>query len=647
MRWNVQICFAIFLAMAFQVPRVAAFDWDPITPAEKNMKTNPIDPGAGAVVLFKRGEIDVLEQRSLFWTTRIITYSRIKILNDAGREAANISLEAPKYVRLSKVEGRTILPSGRIIPLDPSQVFRGKAYEAGGNFAILKTSFTMPNVQPGAIIEYETEETVDWFFPPPWIFDTNNLATIKSSLKVVVGPRLAMSLFPLDTRLSRLSLTRKNTVQGEEFDFVVHNLHPIVREPFSVPFRDQATTVLFTPNELSFNGQVFPIIKNWNDVGKEISQQFDEMKKSDKQAKNVSKELVANLTDPRKRAEAIYQFLQRNVTSSELIGVSLGRTADEVLTGKRGDPDEINALFVIMLKQAKIKANLVLVAAKNWQALTPRFPNTSEFSRVITRINLKRGAVFADPASPSGPFGELPWFEEGITGLAIKGNKIEKTPIAGGSAQDNLSDTKVTLQISRDWNAVGDASVEMTGAEAIDFRGDLMDEPPAKLNEQLTDYFAFGHSDASVTKIVHPDFHDTSQPFVLKAHLQEKLFQHAGPGEVLLNPWLDDEYRPPLLRAAERHSAVRFHNPEKRVSSSTWTFPEGVKIEQLPKKVNLVNAVGEFSHSCTQAGNTVTCKRTFVLKKMLLRTQPEYTGARNFFNEISKSDQQVLLLRVQ
>ena len=81
----------VFATLSFHVPRAAAFDWDPITDAEKSMKSNPLDPGAGEVVLFKRGEIDVLEKQSLFWTTRIQTYARIKVFNDAGREAANVS----------------------------------------------------------------------------------------------------------------------------------------------------------------------------------------------------------------------------------------------------------------------------------------------------------------------------------------------------------------------------------------------------------------------------------------------------------------------------------------------------------------------------------------------------------------------------
>jgi hypothetical protein len=161
MRLNLRalVMFFLFsLVLSFHVPRATAADWDPVTDAEKAMKTNPLDPGAGAVVLFKRGEIDVLEKG--FWTTKIRTYTRIKVFTDAGRDAANISVDAPKYIRLSKIEGRTILPTGEIIPLDSSKVFRGKAYEAGKNFAVLETSFTFPSVAPGAIIEYQMEEDV-------------------------------------------------------------------------------------------------------------------------------------------------------------------------------------------------------------------------------------------------------------------------------------------------------------------------------------------------------------------------------------------------------------------------------------------------------------------------------------------------------
>ena len=637
----------IFAAIVFQVPRAAAFDWDPVTDAEKNMKSNPLDPGAGAVVLFKRRQMDVLEKSSLFWTTRIQIYVRIKIFNDAGRDAGNVSIDASKFVRMSRIEGRTILPSGEIIPLDSSKVFRGKAYTEGKNFAILESSFTFPSVQPGAIIEYQIEENEDWFYPSPWIFDTRELGTLDSSLKVTIGPRLAMAQFPLDTTVNKIAVTQSQTVNGSQFDFSVKNLRPILSEPFSLPFRDLATMILFTPRQLGFEGAVYPLITNWDDVGKEVTEEMANMQKNDKESKSKAKELAEKLPDPQKKAEAIYKYIQQNITSSNLAGVYLGRAADDILVAKRGDPDEINALFGLMLKEVKVDSDMVLVATRNWQTLIGGFPNRSQFSRIITRLNFKDGAIFADPADAAAPFGEVPWFDRGIQGLAVKGSKAQPTAIPAGTVDENVSSGKVTMHVGKDWTAEGDSEIDLKGAEAIEFRADLMETAPEKLEQRLNDFFAYGSSDAEVTQIVHPEFRDSSQPFSLKAHLREKLINESGPGELLLNPWMDDQYQRPRFTASVRHSAVRFNNPEKRISTSTWQLAPEIKVEQLPKEVKIENDLGGFSRSCTQTDTAVTCTRTFYLKKVFLSSSVEYLGAKKFFDEIAKDDQEVIVLREQ
>jgi len=146
---------------------------------------------------------------------------------------------------------------------------------------------------------------------------------------------------------------------------------------------------------------------------------------------------------------------------------------------------------------------------------------------------------------------------------------------------------------------------------------------------------------------VHPDIHDSSQAFVLKAHLQQKLTDESGPDELLVNPWLDDQYNSPIFKASERHSVVRFDSPEKRVSTSEWKLAPEIKIETLPKETKIENDLGGFSHSCAQSGNTVSCTRTFYLKKAQLQTNVEYLNARKFFDEIAKDDQEVMVLRGQ
>ena len=57
--------------------------------------------------------------------------------------------------------------------------------------------------------------------------------------------------------------------------------------------------------------------------------------------------------------------------------------------------------------------------------------------------------------------------------------------------------------------------------------------------------------------------------------------------------------------------------------------------------------MADFSHSCTQSGDTVTCTRTFVLKKTLMNDPHGYPATKKFFDEVAQHDQEVVLLRKQ
>ena len=300
-----------------------------------------------------------------------------------------------------------------------------------------------------------------------------------------------------------------------------------------------------------------------------------------------------------------------------------------------------------MLREVKIDADMVLAATQNWDTLVRAFPNFSQFSRIVTRLNFKDGVEFADPADAAAPFGDLPWFDRGVQGLAIKGSKIQDAVIPAGTVDLNVSTVTSAMQISKDWTLEGDLETDMKGAEAIDFRAELGSEAPEKLERRLADLFAYGRSDAEVTKISHPEFRDSSQPFVLKAHLKERLTNEVGQGGLLLNPWMGDAFERPMFTASARHSAVRFNFAETRTSTATWQVAPEIRVEQLPKDVKIDNDLGVFAHSCTQSGATVTCTRTYSLKKTLLRTNIEYFNAKKFFDEIAKQDQEVIVLRGQ
>jgi len=290
----------------------------------------------------------------------------------------------------------------------------------------------------------------------------------------------------------------------------------------------------------------------------------------------------------------------------------------------------------------------VLMATSNWESLTPDFPNMEQFARLIVRVNFKDGPVYADAAYTGAAFGELPWFEKGITGMVIKGSKLQQAVIPTGGPEDNLSSWKYDMKVGSNGKVEGDEEMDIKGVRAIDYRADYVRESPDKVQQTLNGYFGMGREDSVVSQLTHPDFQDPTQALAIKAHVMFSVGSEAGPGEILMNPWMQDLYSTSPFKSADRQSFIHFDTPEKHTTTSTWTLPPDIQVEKLPDAVNMHGDMADFSHTCTQTGATVICTRTFAIKKTSMMGDPSsYATLKRFFDEISKHDQEVLLLRKQ
>src|SRR5438067_8079003 len=144
----------LFAAAALVLLPTALFAGDDVfktaTPAELAMKDVAIAPGASAVVLDWVQRSDDANQRSS-------EYVRIKVLKDDGKKYGDISItHVPLLTNVEKVKARVTKPDGTVVP------FNGKVYDkvvakAGGVRVVSKT-FTLPDVQAGAILEYSYEK---------------------------------------------------------------------------------------------------------------------------------------------------------------------------------------------------------------------------------------------------------------------------------------------------------------------------------------------------------------------------------------------------------------------------------------------------------------------------------------------------------
>ncbi len=220
------------------------------------------------------------------------------------------------------------------------------------------------------------------------------------------------------------------------------------------------------------------------------------------------------------------------------------------------------------------------------------------------------------PPTPGAPFGELPWFEKGLTGLAIKVNKLQGESGAcrysRGSPDNNLSTSKFNLKLDSNWKAEGDEQTSMTGV-----RGDrLSGQRDRRRSSQ-------GATEPKQLPGIRTWIRGGFKPYSSRFPGHRADRRHQGARQILdyRRGWarrgadesVDGEM--PIghapFKSTRRQSYIQFETPEKHVTTSTWTLPLDVQVEKLPDAVNMQSDMADFSHSCTQTANTITCMRTF------------------------------------
>lgn len=142
----ISLSFLLFLGL--QSAAFASVGFQPVSPEELKMTSEPKAPGAMAIILFREVDRDDSPR-----TAHEDVYFRIKIFTEEGRKYADVEIPFDREMgNIGNLHARTIKPDGSIVSFS-GQVYEKTIVKARGVKYLAKT-FTLPEVEPGAIIEY-------------------------------------------------------------------------------------------------------------------------------------------------------------------------------------------------------------------------------------------------------------------------------------------------------------------------------------------------------------------------------------------------------------------------------------------------------------------------------------------------------------
>ncbi len=630
-----------FLAVLLLAPAGAlAAGFPPVTDAERAVTAVPGEPNAPAVVLSRSAELWLMDIARQGVSSRLVSRARVKILTEQGKSQGEIEIPHSSFVRLSNLEGRTVLPDGRVVPLPKDARFERRLSKAEKLFV---TSVAFPAVEVGAILDYQYEVHFgSLFYLEPW-FLADELPVRRAEIVFHVPAELGVQAWNRDPFGTGLHMETERLRGGAaNVRIWAENLPGVPVEPFGPPFSDLAAQAMLVPTVYRSGLEAVPLMKSWEATSELLfDHQYDRALKKDGAAQRQARALAKGT--PREKAMALYRFVRDEIASEPADGVMVSEkaTVDGVLARKTGEPAEKALLLLQMLRAAGLTARPVWAASRNRGEVDLQVPNPAWFDRMLVAVELDGQRVYLDAADRTLAFGHLTPAIEGMTAVLPDRKKPETVTLPVTPCDQNRRRATVALALDAEGVLAGKGTLELSGQHAWRRLGwrDSRDEERAAWQEWLEQAFAgFAISALAVEESV--DERSVRLSWAMAQPAEEALGDEATLApSTPLGPTL----QPFTVPAAGRRSPVVFDFADRDEVELTVSWPAGWRLETRPQPARLDARLGLFEAALDldEAGRSLTYRRTLELRAS--RTE-QYDAVRALFAAAEKTDAQKLVL---
>jgi hypothetical protein len=441
-------------------------------------------PDESAIILTDDGRMEVFGDPVNGFST-FERHKIIKILNIRGHRYANIVLPYYPTAQIENIRARTIKPGGEIVVLDKDDIFDVNLYP---NFVFYSDQrakiFTMPAIENGAIVEYKYRVDIRkrtlWH---SWIFQ-DEIPTLLSRFSLIHP-----SEWKLDYRAYNIDQDPEvlKTPAGfrSTYRWEMRNVPPVKSE-FAMPnLKEIVSRLAFSPVG----------IKSWQDVASWYYELIDPQIKPDKDIENHALTLTTGCKTDKEKLQNIYEWVRDNV---RYIAVEIGigsyqpNPAEKVLDNHYGDCKDMATLICALAKEASLEVYEVLISTRQNGLPDTTLPSPYHFNHAIAYCpTVGDGGTWMDATEKGCPFGQLPWYDQGVYVLIVAKNgkaEIRKTPVL----PPDINRTHLVWHIEVDNDGVSHVKAKTAhwGALAVEIREDLLYASQDEIKNWLEVYLA-------------------------------------------------------------------------------------------------------------------------------------------------------------
>lgn len=650
------LTFCALLLPLFAPPAFLRAQFQPPSPDELQMTSDPKAPGAAAVYL----EVKEIDDDTLHYQ---LYYQRIKVLTEKGKELATIEVPYGGDFKVSDIKGRTIHADGTIIPLNgkPEDLL----FEKKGDLKIGRKVFTLPSVEVGSVIEYQYQLNYDdhHLSSPMWEIQGHYFVH-KAHYSFTpdkgfwpgsqgTGHDITDEHGNIDNSL----LWWRNLPKGQDIKQSMNGQYTV--DLTDIP---PAPDEEYMPPEDIFLYKVFfyymPSSKPadfWIKESKYWQKDVDHFAEPTKTLKAAVDGIVAPADSPLDKAKKLYVAVQaldntdysRAKTESErkLLKLKATKRAEDTWNQKSGSSEDIALLYLAMLRAGGLTAFPMKVVDRNTGIFDPTYMRFSQLDDTLVVFSDAGKETMLDPGEKMCPFGKISWNHAETRGIRDTAQGMGVGSTLPQPYADNTTTRNADLKIDQQGGVAGTFTFVFTGQAAMHWRQRALENDMPELkkefDKQLEEVVPDG-IEAHVDHFLGLDTPDTN----LIAIIDVKGSLGTPAGKRLLMPgfFFESRGRTPFVNQEKRLEPVDMHFPERTIDMVTYQLPEGMTVEGAPQD-SQVNWAGHALLITKSASSPGKLQIAFVVAHAFSTVKPEeYQDLRGFYQKVAATAQAQLVL---
>lgn len=636
----------------------ASVKFQPVSAEELKMTSEPLAPGAPAIILYRevyRDDCGITchsPNVGLMSVDRFQEdYVRIKILTEAGRKYGEVQIPISSEVgAVGNINARTIRPDGSIVDFK-GQIFEKTIVKAKGFKYVAKT-FAMPDVQVGSILEYyyTTNFLKERVFYSGWVL---NQELFTKQAKFSLRP-FEYDAIPLNLRWSEhLPPGVPSPKAGPDgvVRLEVANIAAFQAEDFMPPEDELKARVDFIYSYDSFEQDAN---KFWKKVGKKRNEQLEAFIGKRSAMEQAVSQIVSASDTPDIKLRKIYARVQRmrNTTfeagKTEQEQKREGKKAEEniedIWKQGFGEQWQLNWLCLALARAAGTEAYGVWVSNRRNFFFNPQTEQSDKLDSNLVLVKLNGKDLYLAPGAAFAPFGLLPWEETGVQGLRLDkdGGTWIQTTLPESSA--SRIERKANLKLSETGNLEGTLQLSFTGLEAQRRRVDERNEDATArkkfLEDEVRDYIPAG-SDVELTK--QPDWSNSEAPMIAEFNLKVQGWANPAGHRAVFPVGIFGGTEKHVFAYTTRTHPIYFEFLGQKMDDVAIELPAGWQIAGVPKPQNQDLHVVGYSFTAENSSGGLHLTRKFDISTLTLDAK-YYAPLRSFFQIVRAGDEQQVVL---